>query len=125
MMFVKTMYYLKLFPGFGFMVTMVKDSVIKSIEFVLFFILWLVFFTTQYKILGVVFDGCDYGLGNFTNILVTTLRISTGDLQVPTVDENKYLNISIQMTWIFHIIFMFIIMMNFVIAVIGEAYTSV
>lgn len=47
----------------------------------MFFILWVLFFATQYRILQAGFDDADYpDLNSFIQLIVISMRISIGDI---------------------------------------------
>ena len=54
--FFKILRSLKIFSDYGFLVQMIYSSVIDVSEFILFFLMWIMFFTIQYKILDAKFD---------------------------------------------------------------------
>jgi hypothetical protein len=81
--FFKLLRYLKIFPNYGFLVQMIKISIIDVQEFILFFVMWGFFFTIQYKILDAEFEYDDYAeVNNFVQLAIIVFRTSIGDVQM-------------------------------------------
>ena len=96
--------------------------------------MWIIFFTIQYKVLGAEFGLGDYpGLNNFMQLAIISFRNSIGDIQIAGYSKLQgedtplswMLIIVIWVFWFMNIGLMCIILMNFLIAVISESYTNV
>ena len=132
--FYKILFFLKINSNYGFLVQMIKQSIIDITGFLTFFAMWILFFTIQYKVLGAEFGLDDYpGLNNFAQLALISFRNSIGDIQVAAYSnlqtEDTYLSWGIiwliWLYWFLNIGLMCIILMNFLIAVISESYANV
>jgi len=132
--FFKILFFLKIFSNYGFLVQMIKQSIIDIGGFLSFFAMWIIFFTIQYKVLGAEFGMGDYpGLNSFAQLALITFRNSIGDVQIAAYSslqtENTPLSwgiiIMIWFFWFLNIGLMCIILMNFLIAVISESYSTI
>lgn len=135
--FLKVLFYMKIFSNYGFLVQMIKQSVLDIQGFLVFFMIWILFFSIQFKILDAEFDGGDYPLMPKTlQLIFITFRNSIGDLGIPGYEKfiaryeggkNTSLIIItlIWVMWIMNIALMLIVLMNFLIAIISESYAAV
>lgn len=65
-MFVKLLFFMKIFSAYGFLVQMIFLSVLDMGPFISFFTLWLCFFAIENKILKLEINQEEYsGLGDF------------------------------------------------------------
>lgn len=132
--FLKIMFFMKIFSDYSFLVEMVSQSISKVREFLLFFTLWVLFFSVQYEVLQAGFEDGDYpDLSNFVRLMVLSTRISIGDIQVPkyqklqdkiTAGDSQAMLVLVMIwiVWFFNIGLMLVILMNFLIAVISDSY---
>ena len=131
------MFYLKIFSDYGFLVQMIKQSVFDIGGFLTFFMMWILFFSIQYKILEAEFEYKDSdSLNNFVQLANISFRTAIGDIQMAGYKkfEVKYeagqtsaylIIILIWIFWFMNIGLMLILLMNFLIAVISESYNVV
>lgn len=136
--FFKVLFYLKIFPDYGFLVKMIRKSIWDIGGFLAFFSMWILFFTIQYKVLGAEFDLTEYShLNRFVQLALVSFRNALGDIQIaayskytdPKLHGDRHLAyvmvVLIWVYWFANIGLMLIILMNFLIAVISESYTTV
>lgn len=87
------MFFMKIFEGYGFLVRMIVYTIMKAKEFFMFFGLFLLFFTVNYKILDTDFGETDTnpgGMPEIPNLIIISLRIAVGDIQVPVNKMEDY-----------------------------------
>ena len=77
LMAVKIIFYLRIFDGFGFLVSMVKEVIVYLRYFLAFFSILIIAFTMVFNILGIQLEGYD-GVGNI-GYLIMTVRTAFGD----------------------------------------------
>lgn len=149
--FFKLLFYLRVYKSFGQLVLMLKMSINATRTFLLFMAIWILFFTVVYRIFGVTFDeggftaGDDYDddHGDYRLVfpqvvyLLSAIRNSIGDLAPPHVffwaaryaDGDEMISrAAIYFTWILwftQILVMLIIILNFLIAIVSQAYEEV
>jgi hypothetical protein len=79
--FLKVLYFLKIFSNYGFLVQMIKQSIIDISGFLVFFSMWILFFSIQYKILEAEFDLEEYkSLNMLVQLAIISFRTSIGDI---------------------------------------------
>lgn len=59
-MFVKILFFFKIYENYGFLVQMVQQSVIDASPFMGFYALWVLFFTVEGKLLKWEYDDKEY-----------------------------------------------------------------
>jgi|TARA_B110000285_G_C14865479_1_gene486646 hypothetical protein len=59
-MFVKILFFMKVYDDYGFLVQMVLQSVVDATPFLGFFSLWVLFFTVEGKLLKWEYDDGEY-----------------------------------------------------------------
>lgn len=75
---------LRTFESFGKLVMLVIKTVMDTLNFVGFLLLWIIFFSLVFIVLRIEFDAEDYSsLSMFLIIFVQTYRNFIGDLAVP------------------------------------------
>ena len=125
---------MKTSTNFGMMVELVFGVWSQVMPFLQFLIFNIIGFTIIFSLIGLSFGDTD-DIFQFVNLFVQTFRTSIGDLQDPEFDFwNKqigndqnlvvsYLNIYWGwFLWYVQLLFIFIILLNFFIALIGNAY---
>lgn len=135
----KTLYYLRIFNAFSKLVRLVWNVFPHVVPFTLFYAFFLFCFTLMYKVSGIDVVGepeAYQDLHRDTMLVIQNFRNSIGDLSTPTYefwfkdykDGDPY---TVQQTlmvlfawvlWLTNIFFMLITLLNFLIAIISEAY---
>ena len=150
MQIIKSFFYLRIFQGLSYIVTMIY-TVCKDLQvFLLFFTILIVLFAQIFAVLGVgnpkqggalaeyvesVNSGEEDGdvpfseyerIGLFAGYLIYTLRIAMGDFDFDaTVYMNRPDNIIYWIIWLMVVIITCIIFLNFIIAEASASYTKV
>lgn len=145
----KIMYFLRIFDEYGFLVKMIGLTFSDMIPFTIFFFINVVFFMMLAQVLRLGVDTEAYPeVNKIFAALIVAFRTSIGDLGEPDYsywvereshfevkdsdNENKlsHLQVSVMIyiiwfIWLFNIILMVIILLNFLIAVISQTYERV
>lgn len=141
-MFVKILFFMKVYDDYGFLVQMVLQSCIDAMPFLGFFFLWVLFFTVEAKLLNWEISEDDEGaydeLPQFFQFALMQFRNSLGDVILPSYGgwikkkqeggSELEANLMIYLLWIFwfsNIFLMLIILLNFLIAVISATYEEI
>lgn len=116
---------------------MVLQSFIDLIPFVISYLFFQSFFATIFAVLKVEIDGevaSGVGLGYFLSLYLMVWRNSVGKLGLQSykglnnMPKSTLLYINIELIWLAYfvqIIFMLVIMLNFIIAIIDQTYVAV
>eukprot|EP00347_Sterkiella_histriomuscorum_P012349 403368936 len=124
--FQKINFFLRIYDGFSFLVSMMAGVIQDIGYFLAFFVIMLIQFGILFTILFQASDLEQYsGLGNF-GYLMMSFRLSAGDFELDGYAEQKS-NLII-FTWFIWIVAVFVlnlIFMNFIVAVISESYERV
>lgn len=142
--FQKLLFYLRCHPAFSKMVRLVIQTCFDIIPFLSYTLLSLVLFTILFDISGVKItpddNTYDHVTPNLLAIFIQVFRNSIGDITTPTynywfqgvdksvVDINWPQGFMILYAWglfVAHEMFVFIILLNFLIAVISSSYDAV
>ena len=132
------MSYLRVYHSFGNLVELIGNC-IKDVQFfTVYFILWIYYFSSQFQIAGAKFEFGDYkGMSEHLQYMVQVFRNAIGDISLPNYDVWLwYINNGkpaigyVMMTliwaiWLANIFFCLIILLNFLIAIIGQSYEQV
>lgn len=117
---IKLNFYLRIFDKFGHLVQMITTVFYDLKYFILYFVLIVSFYSIQISIYMKDVDGHE-GIGSF-KYFVMVLRTCLGDNDISEeFSEYKIL------FWVVWLIIMFvgnIVLMNFIIAVVGESYEA-
>ena len=138
----KVMFFVRVFEQYGFLTTMVGKTIVDAVPFMIFFFMFVLFFSTVVMILELDIDPLDKsypGMLDGIRITVQTYRNSIGDITTP--NYSKWLTLEQQneishedleyvmglawMFWILNQIITLIILLNFLIAVISDSYANV
>jgi Ion transport protein len=122
LMFVKLLFFLRIFETFSFLVSMLRDVFINLSPFMAFFMMAVVIFSCLIQILLPETKANYEGTGPFSYIMMA-FRTSIGDY---TFDNYKA-TVMKELTWIVWLTLMIIgnvVFMNFIIAVVNESYTN-
>eukprot|EP00347_Sterkiella_histriomuscorum_P010233 403377082 len=124
--FLKVNFFLRIYDGFSFLVSMMA-GVFKDIKYFLyFFSIILVEFGILFIIIFQAGDLPQYkGLGHF-GYLMMSFRLSTGDFELDDYASQKpQLILATWAIWVSAVFVLNLIFMNFIIAVISESYERV
>jgi len=107
----KTFAYMRIFPEFSSIVTMINCVIIDLRIFMVFFFILIVFFSIILDVIGRN-NAAEYKkVGFFSGSLLSTLRLSLGDFDFTV--------------WIIAVIFSSLIFLNFIIAEVSASYEKV
>ena len=136
MSLVKIVYLVRVFKSLNFLVTMLAHVCNEVIYFMMLFGIFLLTFAECNHI--VLINISSYGrIPGLVAHLITILRCSMGDFSLLDSDETfditkdgEYVhsNLIVGFTWVLFVIsifYLFMIFMNFIIAVIGDSYNAV
>lgn len=135
--FVKLMFFLRVFEKYGFLVQIIMSCCIDLIPFIFFYMIAIIMFSLVFATLKMEIDeenNTSRHVGFFEKMLIETFRSSIGEVGLPKYSlllarpdsVCNTLNIAlIWVTWFIQVFFMFIIMMNFLIAVLQQTYNRV
>lgn len=141
--FVKTLFFVRIYEDYGFLVQMVGMTVLELVPFMVFFSFWIIFFTVCFQTLGVQINNDDSEYPNvalFAKYFLMTYRNSIGDISTPHYTnwierydaedfwENLMQDTLISLIWLVWLLNQFlnlIILLNFLIAVISQVYDKV
>ncbi|CDW85302.1 wd-40 repeat protein [Stylonychia lemnae] len=122
----KLFQFLRIFQGFSFLVSMLQGVFMDLRFFLGFFLIFIFQFGLVFTILfrAKFVDGYK-GVGKLTYFL-TIFRISTGDFELDDYkDQDSELVFITWVVWVFTVLIINIVFMNFIIAVISESYEKV
>ena len=134
---IKFIHFVSAYTEFGFFVTMLTVAVIDLKPFLVTYVFFQFLFTMMFAVMKVQIDDdlsqAKY-LGNIGRLFLEIWRNSTGKLAFVRYDD-WYLNeegfkknmaiVVIYFVFNFQILFMFIVMLNFMIAIIDQTYKAV
>ena len=135
--FAKTLHFITVYEDLGFFVIMVQRSFIDLIPFIMSYLFFQCFWATVFAVLKVEIDGevaSAVGLGYFGSLFLMVWRNSTGKLGLQSysglnaMPKSALLYVNIELIWFAYfaqIIFMLVIMLNFIIAIIDQTYVAV
>lgn len=141
--FVKILFFIRISESLGLLVRMVYTTIIDCLPFLAFFAMFILLFTVLNMtfMIDVPNQNEDYYfLPSFIQFLLMTYRNSIGDITIPEyqkwVDlydekqrDSQYHQFTIVflvwLVWIFNQLICFIILLNFLIAVISQGYDNV
>lgn len=79
--FIKVLFFMRINAKFGFLIQMLKLTVVDMGPFLFFFMIFSVFYAIENRVLKVEFDENDYdGINRFSQLLIITFRNSIGDV---------------------------------------------
>ena len=131
------MFFLRINEGFGLLVDLVSECLVDAIPFSIFLAMWIGLFTVLFRLVGLEIETDDYDqLGRGSIYAIQTYRNSVGDLAAPgysfwasQVDKYPILaNVMIAVVWLVWFLnqfFLTIILLNFLIAILADSFTSV
>ncbi|CDW87819.1 wd-40 repeat protein [Stylonychia lemnae] len=124
--FMKLFYFLRIYDGFSFLVQMMA-GVFKDLKyFISFFLIFITLFGMIFLVLFKADSIDEYNGVNGIAYFLMAFRISSGDFQLDDYQQQENtLVIFSWILWIFAVITLNIVFMNFIIAVISESYEKV
>lgn len=128
---------LRVFEEYAHFVQVILMCMEGSVIFIAFLFYWIFAFQLLLLVMGVTFDDGDYtGLSSNAATLIQVYRNSVGDIQAPLYklwlidkdDESYYKSHKmiavIWYTWLAHQFFCMVMLLNFLISIISEIYTT-
>ncbi|CDW88576.1 UNKNOWN [Stylonychia lemnae] len=122
----KLFFFLRIYEGFSFLVQMLA-SVFKDLKyFLIFFIIFIIQFGIIFLVLFKAQDIDEYNGMNKLAYFLMAFRISSGDFQLDDFhSQENGLVILTWLIWLIAVMTLYIVFMNFIIAVISESYERV
>lgn len=134
----KLMELLRVFKEFGMLIQLIQRVIVDSYQFFFFFFCWVALFSYLMIIAGSQVDMKDYErVGAKLVYGLNTFRNAIGDIQPPVTtywsEERMKTDPGLSMAmilyswgiWLMNSIFVFIVLLNFLIALISQSYDSV
>ncbi len=121
-LFIKLIFYLRIFETFSFLVSMLENVVIQLKSFLIFFMIVVIAFSCFIQVLLPESSSSYEGTAFFPYIMLS-LRTAMGDYTFDSYKAQEMKGIT-WVTWLFLMIMGNIVFMNFIIAVIGDSYQS-
>eukprot|EP00347_Sterkiella_histriomuscorum_P005218 403357440 len=124
--FLKINFFLRIYDGFSFLVSMMAAVFVDLKYFIGFFLIFILQFGLVFAILFDAISIEEYqGIGIFAYIMMA-FRTSSGDFNVDSYkDQSSALVIISWIIWIIAVMLLNVMFMNFIIAVISESYEKV
>lgn len=122
--FIKICFFLRIYEGFSFLVSMMIDVFLDLKYFLAFYMMVLTLFAMLFAILSVALGEAYGGVGDVGYFLMA-FRTSTGDFEVDEFANQDNLIIITWIVWLIAVIILQMIFMNFIIAVISESYEKI
>lgn len=136
-MTVKILYLIRFYQSLGQLVQLVYQCLLDVLHFTLFYGFFVLTITILFYVTGVSFDDSEYStLLGFMISFLEVFRSSIGDVRAPLYDfwVDNYGSYPTSSTWVITIIwliwfanafFVFIILLNFLIAIISQSFEEV
>ena len=119
------MFFLRTFDGFSFLVSMLKEVFLDLKHFLLFYTFIIIMFGLMFWVLQITandYEGLIFPLG----YIIMAFRESLGDSEVDNFKNKHGIILYLSwMIWCLSILTAQIVLMNFIIAVIGQSYEKV
>eukprot|EP00347_Sterkiella_histriomuscorum_P013895 403362947 len=124
--FLKINFFLRIYDGFSFLVSMMAAVFVDLKYFIGFFVIFILQFGLVFAILFDAISIEEYqGIGIFAYIMMA-FRTSSGDFNVDSYkDQSSVLVVISWVIWIIAVMLLNVMFMNFIIAVISESYEKV
>lgn len=123
----KTIFYLKVFKAFSYIVTMVISVVYDLQTFITFFVVLITFFSMLFNVVSrnasPEYSKLTWYIGNW----LAVFRLSLGDFDFTLLDTAKLTKTHILFwcIWLLMVLFTALIFLNFIIAEVSNSYTRV
>jgi len=101
--FIKICYYLRIYDGFSFLVSMMKGVFSDLKYFLAFYVLVLTLFALLFSIISLQLSDTYGGIGQ-VGYLIMAFRTSTGDFEVDDFTQQSYLIIFTWIIWIIAVV---------------------
>eukprot|EP00347_Sterkiella_histriomuscorum_P017796 403347960 len=126
LIFLKICFFLRIYNGFNFLVSMMSAVIIDLKYFVAFFVICIFQFGLIFVILFDAIEVEEYNGIHIFAYFVMAFRTSLGDFNVDSYkDQSQPLAIISWIIWIIAVMILNVMFMNFIIAVISESYEKV
>ena len=124
---IKTLFFMKIFTNFSYIVTMIIGVVIDLKIFLVFFAILITMFSMIFNVISRN-EAEEYKkIGYLAGNLFATFRLALGDFDFGLID-NKPLtkqHILFWVTWLIMVIYSSLIFLNFIIAEVSSSYNKV
>jgi len=124
---IKTLFFMKIFTNFSYIVTMIIGVVIDLKIFLVFFAILITMFSMIFNVISRNEAEEYQKIGYLAGNLFATFRLALGDFDFGLID-NKPLtkqHILFWVTWLIMVIFSSLIFLNFIIAEVSSSYNKV
>jgi len=133
----KCMYFSRIWYGMGKMVELVGRVLTTSMPFTLFFFGWVYVFSVLFIVLGYEIDRADFvGVNDLFVYFIQTYNNSIGNIAPPIYEgwmEHRMthpkivqtMTVLIWLFWFLNQFFVLIILLNFLVAIMGQAYEEI
>lgn len=124
---IKTLFFMKIFTNFSYIVTMIIGVVIDLKIFLVFFFILITMFSMVFNVItrneAPEYSKIGYLMGN----LFTTFRLALGDFDFSMIEDKPLTkqHILFWVTWLIMVIFSSLIFLNFIIAEVSSSYNKV
>eukprot|EP00347_Sterkiella_histriomuscorum_P023209 403335532 len=124
--FLKISFFLRIYDGFSFLVSMLAAVFVDLKYFIGFFVIFILQFGIIFAILFNATDIEEYNGISIFGYLMMAFRTSSGDFNVDSYkDQSQILVIFSWTIWVIAVMILNVMFMNFIIAVISESYEKV
>jgi hypothetical protein len=123
----KTFQFMKIVLAFSYIVTMIINVIINLNNFILYFLIQVVFFAMTFSVVAKHDFGEYKEIGPFWGNIIYAMRLSLGNFEFGVFenDMNGTDVILFWFVWIFMVIFSSLIFLTFVIARVSDSYETV
>ena len=123
---IKFCFYIRVYDSFSCMVSLLKGAFWEVRYFLCFYLVFIIQFGLQFTILedGVILDTY-IGVNRF-GYFIKSFRVSMGDFDTDSYQTfSRSISITAWIVWVLAVFVLNIILMNFIIALISDAYAKV
>lgn len=113
---------------FGLLVQLIKTVLVEMFSFLIYLQLWIICLALIYKVAGIeAKDRTGFDDNSYYNFYMLVWSNSIGNINDPEFSHVKehWEVVLVWAVWYFNQLFIFIILLNFLIAVIGQSYENV
>lgn len=124
---IKTLFFMKIFTNFSYIVTMIIGVVIDLKIFLVFFAILITMFSMIFNVISRN-EAPEYEkIGFLAGNLFATFRLALGDFDFGLIDDKPLTkqHILFWVTWLIMVIFSSLIFLNFIIAEVSSSYNKV
>lgn len=123
-MFNKICFFLRIYEGFSFLVSMLHGVFLDLKYFMAFYTMVLLVFTFLFSVLSLQLGEAYGGIGG-VGYFIMSFRASTGDFELDNYNQLGPLVYLAWLVWVVAVIILQMIFMNFIIAVISGSYEDI